>query len=281
MKIVLTGATGRVGSRLLRRLASQHHELRVIVRDPDASGAIKEAGAEPVVSDLLEPDRYRAALDGADAVVHLAAVLRSNDTAEVSRGNEQATRALAQAAHDARIGRFVFTSTNLVYPGGLGRPASEDDRPDPLPAWGAYPVSKLRAEQHLLNLHRRHGLPVRILRLAFVYGDGDPHLSESLRWAGQWPSHQRLHLIHHADVANAVIRALDTPGADGRIYNAADDAPVTAWELHALTGAAHPDGDHDTADPWHGIVHTGRIRAELGFRPLYPSAWAAYDAGAL
>jgi nucleoside-diphosphate-sugar epimerase len=222
----LAGATGRVGGRLLRRLASQRHELRVIVRDPDAAGAIKESGAEPVVSDLLEPGRYRAALDGADAVVHLAAVLRSNDTAEVDRGNEQATRALAQAAHDARIGRFVFTSTNLVYPGGLGRPATEDDGPAPLPAWGAYPVSKLRAEQHLLNLHWRHGFPVRI-------------------------------------------------------YNAADDAPVTAWELHALTGAAHPDGDHDTTDPWHGIVHTGRIRAELGFRPLYPSAWAAYDAGAL
>jgi dihydroflavonol-4-reductase len=122
---------------------------------------------------------------------------------------------------------------------------------------------------------------VRIVRFAFVYGEGDPHLAESLRWAGRWPGHQRLHLIHRADAAQSVIRALHAPGIDGRIYNAANESPVTAVELHALNGVPFPDSPAGEADPWHGIVNTTRIRRELGFRPYHPSVWSARDAGAL
>ena len=122
---------------------------------------------------------------------------------------------------------------------------------------------------------------LRIVRLAFVYGEGDPHLAESLQWAGRWPGHQRLHLLHHADAAQAVTRALHAPGVDGRTYKAADEAPVTAVELHARNGVPFPDRPTGDPDLWHGIVDTTRIRHELGFRPLYPSVWSARDAGAL
>jgi nucleoside-diphosphate-sugar epimerase len=213
--------------------------------------------------------------------VHLAAVLRSTDDDEIRRANLEATRRLAGAALDAGVARFVFTSTNLVYPGGLGRPASEDDEPAPPAAWGPYPASKVEAERALLALHRDRGLGLRIVRLAFVYGEGDPHLAESLRWAGRWPGHQRLQLLHHADAAQAVGRALHAPGIDGRIYNAADESPVTAVELHALNGVPFPDRPAGDADLWHGMVDTTRIRQELGFRPWYPSVWSARDAGAL
>ena len=184
MKLLLTGATGRVGSHLLPRLVAQGHDVRAVARSEVAAERVKAAGAEPVLADLLDPDGYRAALDGRDAVVHLAAVLRSTDDDEIRRANLEATRRLAGAAIDAGVARFVFTSTNLVYPGGLGRPASEDDEPAPPAAWGAYPASKAEAERALLALHRDRGLGLRIVRLAFVYGEGDPHLAESLRWAG-------------------------------------------------------------------------------------------------
>jgi len=281
MKLLLTGATGRVGSRLLPRLVAQGHDVRAVARSGAAAERVKAAGAEPVLADLLDPDGYRAALGGRDAVVHLAAVLRSTDDHEIRQANLEATRRLAGAALDAGVARFVFTSTNLVYPGGLGRPASEDDEPAPPAAWGAYPASKAEAERALLALHRDRGLGLRIVRLAFVYGEGDPHLAESLRWAGQWPGHQRLQLIHHADAAQAVGRALHAPGIDGRIYNAADESPVTAVELHALNGVPFPDRPAGDADLWHGMVDTTRIRQELGFRPWYPSVWSARDAGAL
>jgi nucleoside-diphosphate-sugar epimerase len=281
MKLLLTGATGRVGSHLLPRLVAQGHHIRAVARSELAAARVTVAGAEPVLADLLDPDRYRAALGGRDAVVHLAAVLRSTDDAQIRTANLEATRRLADAAMEAGVDRFVFTSTNLVYPGGLGRPASEDDQPAPPAAWGAYPASKAEAERALLGLHRDRGLGLRILRLAFVYGEGDPHLAESLRWAGRWPGHQRLQLLHHADAAQAVGRALHAPGIDGRIYNAADDSPVTAVELHALNGVAFPDRPAGPADLWHGVVDTTRIRRELGFRPWYPSVWSARDAGAL
>jgi nucleoside-diphosphate-sugar epimerase len=281
MKLLLTGATGRVGGHLLPRLAAQGHDIRATARGEVAADQVKAAGAEPVLADLLDPDGYRAALRGRDAVVHLAAVLRSTDAGEIRRANLEATRRLAETALAAGVGRFVFTSTNLVYPGGLGRPASEDDEPAPPAVWGAYPASKAEAERLLLALHRDRGMGLRIVRLAFVYGEGDPHLAESLRWAGQWPGHQRLQLLHHADAAQAIGRALLAPGADGRIYNAADESPVTAVELHALNGVPFPDRPAGETDLWHGIVDTTRIRRELGFRPWYPSVWSARDAGAL
>ena len=281
MKLFVTGATGRVGSRMLPRLAAQGHDVRAVARGEEAARQVKAAGAEPVLADLLDPDGYRAALRGRDAVVHLAGLLRTGDADEIRRANLDATVRLAEAALDKGVGRFVFASTNLVYPGGLGRPATEDDEPAPIATWGAYPESKAAAERALLALHRDRGLGVRIVRFAFVYGERDPHLAESRRWAGRWPGHQRLHMIHHADAAQSVIRALHAPGIDGRIYNAADESPVTAVELHALNGVPFLDSPDGEADPWHGIVDTTRIRRELGFRPFHPSVWSARDAGAL
>jgi nucleoside-diphosphate-sugar epimerase len=281
MKLLLTGATGRVGRHLLPRLVAQGHDVRAVARDEAGATQVKAAGAEPVLADLLDPDGYRDALPGRDAVVHLAAVLRSTDAAEIRRANLDATRRLADATLEAGVGRFVAASTTLVYPGGLGRPATEDDEPAPPPDWGVYPATKAEADRGLLALHRDRGLGVRIVRFAFVYGEGDPHLAESLRWAGRWPGHQRLQLLHHADAAQAVTRVLQAPGIDGRVYNAADESPVTAVELHALNGVPFPDRPAGRPDLWHAIVDTTRIRRELGFRPWYPSVWSARDAGAL
>jgi nucleoside-diphosphate-sugar epimerase len=280
MTTLVTGATGRVGSRLVPRLLRNGHDVRILVRDEVRAAPLLEAGARPVVGDLRDGDALARAVDGVDAVVHLGASFRGVSDDEAVAVNQHATIELGRAALKAGVGRFVFVSTNLVYGPGRGRPAREDDEPAPELA---YPASKVAAEQALRQLHSSDGLGLRVVRLAFVYGEGDPHLTESLRWAREWPAHKRLHLVHHADVGQGIERALVAGGVDGGIYNVADDAPVTALELHRLAGEpVAPDAAaRPLDDPWEGIVETTRIRRDLGFRPIYPTLSTAADAGAL
>ncbi|MFG2914849.1 NAD-dependent epimerase/dehydratase family protein [Kitasatospora sp. NPDC048298] len=283
-RILVTGATGSVGSRLVPRLvrwaAADGSSVRVLARDAAKAAALADAGVEVVVGDLCEEADRARALEGAEVVLNVAAALRGVSDEAAWAVNRDAAVALGRQAARAGVARFVHTSTNLVYGRGLGRPAVEGDRLAPDPAWGVYAASKARAEAGLRALGGE--LPLVVARLAFVYGEGDPHLAQSLRWAAGWPAHRRLAVVHHADVARALWRAVAVPGIEGRTYNVGDDAPLTAWDLYALNGLAHPGGSAAEAfDPWEGQVSTEAARRELGWRPLYPSAWAAADAGAL
>ncbi|MDP9844967.1 NAD-dependent epimerase/dehydratase family protein [Streptosporangium lutulentum] len=281
MTILVTGATGRVGSRFVPRLLQQGEPVRVLVRDPVRAAFLGALGAEVVVGDLRDTDALDDVLKGAEVVVHLGAAFRGVSDEEAVAVNHAATVELAVSALRSGVTRFVYASTTLAYGSGRGRPALEAD--ELVPPGRAYPTSKAGAEKALLRLHRDEGLPLRVARLAFVYGDGDPHLAESLLWARDWPSHKRLHLVHHADVAQALLRVVRADGADGEAFNVADDAPVTALELLNLNGepVAGEAADRTLDDPWEGIADTSKIRRELGFRPIHPTVHAAKDAGAL
>jgi nucleoside-diphosphate-sugar epimerase len=277
---LVTGATGRIGSRFVPRLLQQRLAVRALARDAGRAEPLRERGAEIVLGDLRDRDTRDRAVEGVDAIVHLGAAFRGVDDDEAVAVNQTAAIELGRSALAAGVRRFVLASTNLVYGPGRGHPAREDDPPNPS---HVYPATKAAAEDALKELHREHGLGLRIVRLAFVYGERDPHLGESLMWARNWPAHKRLHLVHHADVAQALIRALRAAGIDGATFNAADDAPVSALELLQLNAEPLPAGfaDRPLADPWEGIVDTTRLRRELGFRAIYPSVYTAQDAGQL
>ncbi|WP_225812276.1 NAD-dependent epimerase/dehydratase family protein [Streptomyces spinosus] len=281
MLTLVTGATGQVGRGFVPRLLSQARpgeRVRVIVRDETRAAALAERGAEVVVGDLRDTDVLGKALTGADAVVNIAASFRGVPDEEIRAVNRDAAVELGRAAVASGVRRFVQASTILVYGEGRGRPHVEDDPSVPGgPMWMTYPESKLEAEHGLLALE---GLDVRIGRLAFVYGEGDPHLPGITRWTATQPATKRHHLVHVADAAQGLLRLLYAPGADGRVYNIADDAPVTVLEIHQLLGA-EPPADGPDPDPWYGIASTDRVRRELGYRPHFPTLWAARDAGAL
>jgi nucleoside-diphosphate-sugar epimerase len=263
MRVLVTGAGGRVGSRLVPRLAARD-QVRAMVRDPDRAAALWNAGLDVIEGDLRDPETLKRAAVGQDAVVHLAAV--DLDT----------TVELARACLAAGVERFVFPSTGLVYGPGRGRPARESDEPHPSER---YQQSKVATERALAQLHREAGLGLRVLRFGFVYGEGDPHLAETVGLAAPRPAHWRLHLVHHADVAQGVGLALRASDVDGGVFNLADEVPVAGWELAAL-GGAPPSTMEGESDPWEGILDTARIAA-LGFRPRYPSVHSAAAAGAL
>jgi nucleoside-diphosphate-sugar epimerase len=287
MRILVTGATGQVGRRFVPRLLQWRDagdDVRVLVRDAARAEPFTALGAEAVLGDLREEGDRRKALAGADAVVHIAAAFRGVPDEEAWAVNRDAALALGREAAEEGVGRFVFVSTNLVYSAGLGRPAVESDPTDGDGfQTGAYPSAKAEAERGLLALHREGVLDVRIARLAFVYGEGDPHLRSALHWAPDWPAHLRLHMVHHADASQGLWLVLRSPGAAGRAYNIADDAPLTAYEILRLNGAEIPDGmaERELDDPWGSVVSNWRIRRELGFRPVFPSVYTALDAGAL
>src|SRR5690242_14430435 len=201
VQTLITGATGQIGSRLVPALAPTA-QVRVVVRDADRAAAFWDAGCDVVIGDLRDPDTAKRAVSGARAVVHLA-------TTDV-----ETTARLGRVALDAGVDRFVFASSTRVYGPGRGRPAGEDD---PTAAADRYHWGKVAAERALLGLHHDGGLGIRILRLAFVYGDGDPRLPAALPRLAVGPAHRRVHVVHHADVIQGLRLALSAAGRSGGV----------------------------------------------------------------
>jgi UDP-glucose 4-epimerase len=275
MRLLVTGATGKVGSRLARRLARRGHQVRALVRDLARAADLREAGIELVEGDLLRADSLATAVRGVDAVVHCAAFFRGATPEQAQSVNHLGTRQLASVARDAAVSRFIFTSTGLVYGSNGGRLAGEDDACTPT---AAYPASKLAAERFLLALE---GLDVRVLRLPFVYGDGDPHIQEALPMMRSFAPTQRMSLGHHTDVAQAVARLLNAPSPAHRVYNVVDDEAPTLAAVFASVGAPPPDGSKaDGGRAFDALLDGRRIRDDLGFKPRFPRLADAIAAGA-
>ena len=171
--------------------------------------------------------------------------------------------------------RFIFTSTGLVYGATGDRPAREDD---PCAPMAAYPLSKLAAERFLLALP---DLDVRVLRLPFVYGDGDPHIEEAVPMMRDFPATQRMSIAHHVDVAQAVMRLLDAASPAHRIYNVTDDEAPDLAALFAAVGAEAPSGtDVERARQFQTVLDGRRLREDLGFKPVFPRLGNALAVGA-
>ena len=107
--LLLTGATGQVGSALLRRLTARGTPVRVLVRDPRRLGA-ERVQVQIALGDLTDPPSFRNALRGVSTVVHLAASARDQPRGSIEELNGVATWRLVEAAERAGIERFVFFS---------------------------------------------------------------------------------------------------------------------------------------------------------------------------
>ncbi len=278
MKILVTGATGKVGSRLVPRLLTKGYKVSILVRDAAKAADLAALGAEIAIGDLYNEHTLPPALENMDAVVHLAALFRTfTDNDGIVKTNLAGTIALADAAIAAGVKRFVFTSTSNVYSGGYRHPAREDDPLDSNDP-RAYSASKIAAEQQLLKMD----LNLSILRLGFVYGDRDPHIAEIIPYLKAMNMHSgsRMHMVHHLDVAQAINLLLQSDHLNGQIFNLADDAPISLYELAASVGQAETAFDPNEGpldDPFKGIMDTKKIINMTGFRPLVPCYYTALE----
>jgi len=175
--ILVTGGCGYLGSQLIRDLATSPELGDVTIRifDNMQGGhyrALMNLPAEGryqfIEGDLLDPIAARLALEGVDAVVHLAALVRTpmsfEDPAWVEQVNRWGTAHLLEYCLEGSVKRLIYLSTAAVY--GPGGPATESD---PCRPQGAYAQSKYRAETAVLSTMER-GLQATIIRCGTLYG---------------------------------------------------------------------------------------------------------------
>src|SRR6266536_926200 len=117
MTILVTGATGRLGSRFVPRLVRDDAPVRVLVRDLGRAEPLRKLGVEVALGDLRDADAVSRALEGIVAVVHLGAAFRGVSEEEGAAITDTGTVALGRTAAAAGVRRFIFSSTNLVYGG--------------------------------------------------------------------------------------------------------------------------------------------------------------------
>lgn len=256
--VLVTGGCGYLGSRLLRVLPRAIPGGRIRILDNFQRGTqgalldLPEEGAYEVhEGDLLDPGALRRALRGVDAVVHLAALVRTPMSFEnptwMQQVNYWGTAHLVEAALEAGVRRFVYPSTSAVY--GPGGPFDETAPCRPL---GPYASSKLRAESAVRAATDR-GLGACILRLGMLYGlapamrfDGVVNRLLFLAGTGRaltvfGDGRQRRPVVHVDDAARAIVMALE--GAFGQdTLNLASGNP-TVLELVEAIRAERPDAE--------------------------------------
>ncbi len=226
MTTLITGATGFVGSAVLRRLLDAGHGVRTLVRADSDPRNLTGLAVERVTGDLTDPGSLRRALAGCDALFHVAADYRlwTPDPDLAYRVNVDGTRALMEAALDAGIRRIVYTSSVAVL--GLradGAPADEDAPVTLGDMIGHYKRSKYLAEELVRGMVQEHGLPAVIVNPSTPVGPRDVRPTPTGQLiraaaAGKIPAFvdTGLNVVHVDDVANGHLLAFERGRAGER-----------------------------------------------------------------
>jgi dihydroflavonol-4-reductase len=226
MKIFLTGATGFVGYHVARALAAEGAQLRLLVRKTSNLTNIEGIDAETHVGDLERPETLRSALEGCDAVMHVAADYRFwiPDPEAMYRANVDGTRELLKMAREAGVPRFVYTSSVATMHFRTDGIVINEDTPVSLADMvGHYKRSKFVAEQQAIAA-AQDGQQVIILNPTTPIGPRDSKPTPTGRifvdfLNGRFPAYvdTGLNLVDVNEVARAHVQAL-TKGTPGHRY---------------------------------------------------------------
>ncbi len=289
-RVLVTGGAGFIGSRLAARLLAAGSD--VVALDDLSTGTQERVppGARLVVGSILDEGACAEAIEGCDAVAHLAAkvsVRKSvDDFLPDAETNVMGTLSVLRAAQRARVRRIVYASSMAVY--------ADSARPDPIdethPAVpdSPYGVSKLAGERATILVGRDAGIPAVALRYFNAYGPGQtftPYVgvvtifvNRLLR--GEPPvvfgdGEQRRDFVHVDDLARATQLALESD-VEGEVFNAGTGNATSVNEIaRELTARLAPGlaAQHGPAVPGelrNSIADISKARKLLGYEPAHP-----------
>jgi nucleoside-diphosphate-sugar epimerase len=292
VKVLVTGGAGYVGAELVDELINAGHEIRsidvLLHEQEDVASRLDSLGVELIRADLRDDDARRRALEGVEAVVHLAAIVGDpacgRDPELSNSVNVEGTRSLVADAKAAGVERFIFASTCSNY-GRMADPTVPIDETGELAPVSLYAEQKVAMEKSLLE-GEHNGMAPTCLRFATVYGVGhrmrfDLTVNEFTRdlWADRkldvfgetfWRPY-----VHVRDAARAVALVLASPldKVGGRVFNAGhSDENYRKLDLVEIITEQLGRGDVEyvtrTEDPRDYKVSFERIKNELGYEPV-------------
>jgi dihydroflavonol-4-reductase len=226
MKVFLTGATGFVGHHVAKALAAEGADLRMLVRKTSNLKNLEGIPGDTVAGDLARPESFASALEGCDAVMHVAADYRLwiRDPETMYRANVEGTRDLLRLAREAHVPRFVYTSSVATMHFRTDGIIINEDTPVTLDDMvGHYKRSKFMAEQQAIAA-AEDGQQVMILNPTTPIGSNDAKPTPTGRifvdfLNRKFPAYvdTGLNLVDVAEVARTHVDAL-TKGTPGRRY---------------------------------------------------------------
>ena len=220
MRVLITGANGFIGSRLVRSFLGRGDEVRGLVRPTSDRTLLEGVDPELVLGDVTRAASLPGALDGVDLVVHTAAALGATSQAAFDRVNVAGTENLVRAVLDRGAGRLVLVSSIAAAgPGAPGVPRREGDPPAPISRYGR---SKLGGERVAGALGA--GMPITIVRPPIVYGSAGAAtrpLFDGVR-LGLIPDFtgppRRASFVHVDDLVRGIVLAATEDAAAGQTY---------------------------------------------------------------
>lgn len=302
--VLVTGATGFIGRRVVQALVARGVRARALVLPGEPVGALEVEVVRGAIEDRAAVSQ---AVRGAATVIHLAAVVGDwGDESVYSRITVDGTRALLELSEPGA--KVVLASSVVVYGDRIGRAVCDEEAPWGR-ALGPYSRSKQAQEKLARQIARARGVALAVVRPTNVFGAGSrPWVHDALAvLARGLPAlvdggGQDAGLAHVDNVAALLVRAAEHPGAAGRVYNACDGNGVTwrryftdlariggappprsmprsianaiarggelAWRVLRLSGRPPATREAINLVGSHHRVPTARARFELGWSPV-------------
>ena len=240
--VLVTGASGLVGSHVAERFLADGWQVRALVRDASSAAWLAAPGVQLRRGDILDPSAFATAAEGCDVIVHAAAAVVARGGWEVYRSaNIDGTRS-AIAAAERSGARLVHVSSVAVY-GPDSRYATDgkctEDTPLlPLPRHAYYARSKRESEAMVLEADAAGCIRATAVRPPVIYGARDrqfiPRIARLLRF-GVFPliagGRTTLPIVDAANVADGIARAAVRDVAVGKVYLLANDHDVTVADF--------------------------------------------------